>query len=365
VPLRIPPLGIPRLQESSFACKVASCHLFIPLGSTPIRSMQIGEFVRLTALRYCLLAILVGACVHSAAQTYPTKPVRVIAPFAPGGGTDIVARLLSQKLSGQLGQQFIVDNKAGAGGNIGAELAAKSTADGYTLMITGTSIATAPGLYKNPGYDPIKSFEVVSILTVSPYILVTASSTPLRTVADVLATGRGGSKQFFGTAGSGTAGHLAMELLKSLSKADLEAVHYKGGSAHITALLSGEVQFGFENVVSALPFIKSGRLRAIATSGANRVASLPEVPTVAESGYPGFDVPVWTILVAPTGVPRNVVDSLHTAVKASLQDPDVKKRFSELSMEPVNTTPTQAEAFLRDEVTRWTKVIREAKLQAE
>ena len=306
----------------------------------------------------CAVALFSVSCL---AQSYPSKPVRMIVPWPAGGGADIVGRALAQKLSESLNQKFIVDNRPGASGNLGVELGARSAADGYTVIIVGANHATNIHLYSKLAYDPVKDFEPISLLTAAPNILVVHPSLPVRNVQELFALARAKPGQIsYGSAGNGTTGHLAMELLKSSAKIDMKHVPYKGGSQFMHDLMGGHVSLGFENVLSSAPHIKAGRLRAIATTSARRTPTMPDVPTVAESGLPGFEVVLWQGLLAPAGTPRETIERLHAAVVESLQKPDLRERFGQLNVEAIGSTPAQFGTFIRSEIDKWAKVVRES-----
>ena len=311
----------------------------------------------------CAASVLSVSCL---AQSYPTKTVRVIVGWPPGGGADIVGRALAQELGKHFGQQFIVDNRPGASGNIGAALAARSPADGYTVVVVGGNHNTNIHLYKKIGYDPIKDFEPISILTSVSNLLVVHPSIPVRTVGELVALARAKPGQIsYGSAGNGTTGHLAMELLRMTAKIDMMHVPYKGSNVFLGDLIGGQVSVGFDNVLSSAPHVKTGRLRGIATSGARRAPTLPDLPTVAESGFPGFDVPLWQGILAPAGTPRGIIEQLHTAVVASLQKPDLRERFDRLGGEVIGSTPEEFRTFIRREVEKWGKVIRESGIRLD
>ena len=304
----------------------------------------------------CAVALFSAAAF---AQTYPAKPVRVIVPWPAGGGADIVGRAMAQKFTEHFNQQFIVDNRPGASGNVGVEVGARTPPDGYTLIVVGANHTTNVHLYSKIGYDPIKDFEPISLLTGAPNILVAHPSLPVKSVKDLVALARAKPGQIsYGSAGNGTTGHLAMELLKTSAKIDMLHVPYKGGAPFMNDLVGGHVLVGFENVLSSSPHIKAGRLRAIASSTLKRTPSMPEVPTVAESGLPGFDVVLWQGLLAPAGVPRPIIDQLHRAVVVSLQKPDLRERFAQLNVEAIGNTPAEFATFLRRELDKWGNVVR-------
>lgn len=312
-------------------------------------------------LRFILPILVVFANDAVAAGNYPAKPIRMIVPFAAGGGADIVGRLIAQKVSDQWGEQIIVENRAGAAANIGTAFVAKSEPDGYTLLFTGPNHSTNISLYDNLTYDPLKDFAPIALLTTAPYILVTNPEFPVRSVADLIKAARNApGKIAYGSAGNGTAGHLAMELLKSTAGIDMIHIPYKGSAPMINDLIGGRVSVAFDNILSSSQFIKAGSLRAIATSGASRAPSMPDVPTVAESGLPGFNVTVWQGVLAPAGTPPDIVALLNRKFVEALRSPEVTARLAALNIELSGSTPDQFSAFLRDDIAKWAKVIRES-----
>jgi tripartite-type tricarboxylate transporter receptor subunit TctC len=309
-----------------------------------------------SACVYCMLSL---AAVASWAQNYPTRPVRLIVPFATGGGADIIARTVAQKLSEAYGQQFIVENRPGAAGNIGVELVARSPADGYTLLLNSSNFSTNVSLFSKLNFDPVRDFEPISLLAAAPYVLVVHPSLPVRTVKDLIAVARASpGKLTYGSAGNGTPAHLGMELIKATAKIDMVHVPYKGSIPHLSDLVAGQIAAGFDNVLSSVPLVKAGRLRAIAVSGASRSPALPEVPTVAESGLPGFDVTVWNGILAPAGTPREITARLHSEIIAALQKPDVRSRMSGLGVDIIGSTPQEFAAFIRRDIDKWAAVIK-------
>jgi tripartite-type tricarboxylate transporter receptor subunit TctC len=304
----------------------------------------------------CMLSV---AAVASWAQNYPTRPVRLIVPFATGGGADIIARTVAQKLSEAYGQQFVVENRPGAAGNIGVELVARSPADGYTLLLNSSNFSTNVSLFSKLNFDPIKDFEPISLLAAAPYVLVVHPSLPVRTVKDLIAVARASpGKLTYGSAGNGTPAHLGMELIKATAKIDMVHVPYKGSIPHLSDLVAGQIAAGFDNVLSSVPLVRAGRLRAIAVSGATRSPALPEVPTVAESGLPGFDVTVWNGILAPAGTPREITARLHSEIISALQKPDVRSRMAGLGVDIIGSTPQEFAAFIRRDIDKWAAVIK-------
>lgn len=292
-------------------------------------------------------------------QTFPAKPVRLVVGLAPGGGTDTVARMVASKLSENIKQQVMVDNRPGASGNIAAELVARAAPDGYTLLVTTASHVINPALYKKLGYDPIKDFAPVTQLTAQPYIFVVHPSMPAKSVKAFIALAKSHKNGLtYASSGAGLLGHLAMELLKS--EASFEATHipYKGAAPALMATISGEVDAFFPTIISGTPQVKSGKLRALAVTTTDRSPLLPEVPTVAEQGFPGYEVSGWYGLLAPAGVPNEVLAALSAETVKALRDAEVKQRMGSGGAVPVGNTPEQFAAYMKTEATKWAKVVK-------
>ena len=302
-----------------------------------------------------------------AAQTYPTKPVRLIVPFTPGGSTDILARSVAQSLSDSLNQPFLIDNRPGAGGSIGAEAAARAPADGYTLLMghIGT-LAVNPSLYPKLGYDPLRDFAPVTLFAMVPNILVVHPALPVRSVSDLVGIGRAkpGSLHY-SSGGAGSAAHLAVEYLKLETGADFVHVPYKGTGPAVADLIGGQVQFTMTGLPPALQHVRAGKLRAVAVASPRRLSLVPDLPTVAESGVPGFDATQWYGVVAPMGTPSAIVNLLAGEVRKSLSRGDVRKRLEAEGAEPVGSTPAEFGELIRTELLRWRKVVQGAKLRPE
>lgn len=311
----------------------------------------------------CALALPSFYCI---AQNFPTKPLHMVIPFAAGGGADIVGRVIAQKVSESLGQPIIIENLAGASGNIGAAYVAKSKPDGYTLLFTGPNHSTNISLYRNLSYDPVKDFAPISLLTVAPYILVANPAVPIHNIKELIELAKAKPGQVaYGSAGNGTAGHLAMELLKSSANIDLLHAPYKGSPPMLNDLIGGRTSVAFDNVVSSLPYIKGGLLRPIATSGVRRARSLPDVPTIGESGLPGFDVTVWQGVLAPAGTPRPVIDLLNARFVAAVKTPQVAERLASINIEMAGSTPEEFGAFLPQDIAKWAKVVKASGAQVD
>jgi tripartite-type tricarboxylate transporter receptor subunit TctC len=303
----------------------------------------------------CALAVI--STTH--AQTYPTKPVRLVVPFAPGGGADITGRAIAQKLAEGFGQQVVVDNRAGAAGNIGTELAARSAPDGYTLLLIGPNHTTNISLFAKLNYDPVKDFEPISLVTSAPYVLLVHPSLPARNVKELIALARAKPGQLtYGSSGNGTAGHLAMELVKTQAKIDMLHVPYKGSQPLLTDLIGGQVVAGFGDALSSTPQVQAGRLRALAVSGGKRTHTMPDVPTVAEAALPGFDVTVWQGILAPAGTPREIVARLHSEIISAMQKPEVQSRMATLGVDIIGNSPQEFAAFIKRDIAKWAVVIK-------
>ncbi len=315
----------------------------------------------------CTLALLAAATGAAAQANYPTKPIRMIVPFPPGGPNDILGRVVASTLSGQLGQQVVVDNRGGAGGIIGAEIAARSAADGYTLLLSGTaSMAINPGLHKKLPYDPLKDFAPVSMLGTAPSLLTVHPSLAVRSVKDLIALAQAKpGKLNFVSAGHGTPPHLAGELFKNMTGINMVHVPYKGGGPALADLLAGQVDLYFAGISSVLPFVKENRLRGIAVTSAKRTAVLPDTPTVAESGLPGFEIGNWYAVAVPAATAPAIIKRLNAEILVALTAPELKKRFFELAADPFGSTPEQLAAYNRSEITKWARAIKAAGITPE
>lgn len=293
------------------------------------------------------------------ATDWPTKPVRWVVPFPPGGAMDTIARLLGDTAGKALGQTFVIDNRAGAGGNIGADQVARAPADGYTIMITSIGMATNKPLYGKLSYDPVKDFAPVSLLAVVPNVLVVnASQSKARSVKDVIAQARSAPGQLtYASAGNGTSIHLAGEMFTSLTGTQLLHVPYKGSGPAVADLLGGQVDMMFDSITSARPHLASGKLQALAVTTAKRSRALPDVPTLAEAGVPGYDVSPWFAVFAPAGTPKPVIAKLQAVLIDAMKQPDVIARFEVIGAEPVGSSPEELAAHLARESTRWSDLI--------
>ena len=311
-----------------------------------------------------LLAALPVAAFAQAKTTYPTKPIRLIVAFAPGGSTDIIARLVGQKLSERLGQQVIIDNRGGAGGTIGTDIAAKSPADGYTLTMGTTSThVIAPAIFPNVKYDPVKDFDSITLVASTPYLLVVHPGVKAKTLKDFVALAKSQpGKLNYASAGSGTTTQIAMEMLKLAAGIDLVHVPYNGNGPAGTATMGGQVQALFGSMPAVLPHANSGKLHPIAVGTAGRSSALPNVPTVAESGYPGFEVSLWLGFFAPKGTPAPVLKRLYSELVAIAKSPEMKEPFERNGAAPMTTTPAELSKLMIGELDKYKKVIKAANI---
>jgi tripartite-type tricarboxylate transporter receptor subunit TctC len=306
-----------------------------------------------------------GVTAH-AQSSYPTKPVRIIVPQSPGASTDLTARLIAQRLNAALGQPFVVDNRPGAGSIVGTDLVAKAAPDGYTLLVVASSITLNPTLHKNLPFQPIRDFAPITQLSSFPNLLTVHPTLPVKTVKDLvaLAKAKPGSINY-GSSGAATGTHLSAELFKYMTGIDMVHVPYKGGGPAVQALLGGQVQLNFATIVSVLPHLKSGKLRGIAVTTAKRSPAAPEIPTIAESGVPGYDHGPWNGFLAPAKTPRAIVAKLNEETARILHNPDVKNVFMSEGAEPVGNKPEEFAAIIKSETEKWAKVIRAAGIKAD
>ena len=319
-----------------------------------------GSAARALCLACLLLSGMAGA------QSYPARPIRMIVPQSAGGSTDLVARPLAQRLSEVLGQSVIVDNRVGAGSTIGTDLAAKAAPDGYTLLAVAASFTMSPSLYKKLPFDPVRDFEPISQLTSLPNILVVRPSLPATTLKEFIAYAKARPGQLnFGSSGVGTGTHMSMELLMNLTGIRMTHVPYKGGAPSVTALLGNEVNVVFATISTALPHVRSGRLRALAVSTAKRSAAVPQVPTIAESGVPGFDYSSWIGLLAPARTPAAIIKRLNAEAVRIMHGPEMKAVMAGEGSEAAATTPSEFAATIKREVARWKGVAQAAGIKAD
>jgi tripartite-type tricarboxylate transporter receptor subunit TctC len=311
-------------------------------------------------LKRLLAALLLSPCLVLA-QSYPTKPVRIVVPFPPGGGTDVVARILGQKLTETWGQQAIIENKAGASGSVGSDLVAKSAPDGYTLLLQGTQHAINLSLYKKLPYDTLRDFVPVAHLAIAPFLLIVNSSVPASSVTELIAyikTQPNGLD--YGSSGPGGGAHLAGEIFKTMAGVPLRHIPYKGGSIALTDLLGGQIPMLFDPIPTSLKHATGGRIKVLAISSGERVAAAPTVPTVSESGLPGFDVVSWFGLYAPNGTPATIVNKLNTDVNRALALTDVQEKFKEMGFSTKLMNASEFDTHLRAEIVKFAKAIKDS-----
>jgi len=336
--------------------------------------MLVNQLIGLTSFYF--FAILTGAMLAatpaqaaeraSEAQNYPNRPVRLIDPYAPGGGSGIIARLVGAKLSETWGKQIIVDNRPGAAAAIGTEIAARSAPDGYTLcMGTSGSIAISPNMNKVP-YDPVKDLIPITQTSAQVMLVVLHPSMPISSVKELIAHAKAQpGKIIYASSGTGGSGHLAVELFQALAQVNMTHVPYKGSGPAVLALVAGEVQLGFNNILSVLPHVNSGRLKAIAVTSSKRAPAVPNLPTMAEAGVPGYEATSWNGIFAPAKTPRPIIIKIHAEVVKILNTPDVREKLIAAGSDPVGSTPEEFLVFVKSELARWGKVIRENNIRAE
>ena len=316
-------------------------------------------------LRLAFVALFAAAGMAHA-QVYPHKPVRMIVPFAPGGGTDIVARAIALRVGESLRQPFVVENRTGANGNIGMELAAKAQPDGYTLSFTSSALAINPSLYKKLGYDPVKDFAPVTLATLIPFILVTPPSVPVSSVRELITYATARPRQLsYASSGTGNATHLSMALFEKMARLELVHVPYKGTGQGIIDVMGGHVQLMFGAIPSTMPQVRAGKLKLLAVSTAKRSSVLPDTPTVAEGGVAGYELASWYGALAPAGTPAAIVNRLNREMVKVLNQPEVKSRLTEEGAEPVGNSPQQFADFIRSERSKYADVVAAARVPAE
>ncbi|MBI4191837.1 MAG: tripartite tricarboxylate transporter substrate binding protein [Betaproteobacteria bacterium] len=305
----------------------------------------------------CMAALY---CTQGLAQSYPNRPIRYIVPFAPGGSADTLARTTGQKLSESLGQQVVVDNRSGAGGNIGMEIVARAAPDGHTIVLGYiANLGIGPSLYARLPFDPVKDYAPITQLATSPNILVAHPSVPAKSFQDLIAYAKANPKKInYASASVASIGHLTGALLNAAAGIDMQHVAYKGSSQAVIDLLAGQVQVMVSGMLSVTPHIKVGKLRPLAVTGARRSPAVPEVPTIAESGFPGFEATAWYGVLAPAGTPKPIVTRLHDEMVRALQLPDIRDRFNNVGFELVGSTPEAFGAYIKTEIKKWAKVVK-------
>jgi tripartite-type tricarboxylate transporter receptor subunit TctC len=319
---------------------------------------------RLTKVAAVIFLMSAAMVLH--AEEYPTKAVRIVVTYPPGGGADIMARVIAHQLTVSLGQPFVVENKPGASGQIAALSVAKSAPDGYTLMIDASSYAVNPTLFPRLRYDPQKAFTAISMLALFPNMLVVSPDFPVASVKELLAMAKAKPGAIsYASSGNGSAQHLSGELFKQQTGVDLQHVAYKGGGPAINDVIAGHIPVFFANMASALGFVKAGKLKALAVTGAKRSPNMPDLPTMAEAGIPGYEVYEWNVLVAPAGTPSFIINKLHAEVKKALNTKEVRERIDGLGGEIAASTPAETDRFLTLQIEKWAKVIKVGNIKAD
>jgi tripartite-type tricarboxylate transporter receptor subunit TctC len=323
--------------------------------------MPITSLMKATAL-----AVLLCATFAAQAQDYPNKTVKIVVSYPPGGGADIMARLIAQKLTTSLGQTFLVENKPGASGQIASQSVAKAAPDGYTLMIDASSYAVNPSLFPKLPYDPLTAFAPITMLARFPNMLVVSPDFPAASVKDLVAMAKANPGSLsYASSGNGSAQHLAGELFKQQAGVHLQHVAYKGGGPAMNDVIAGHVPIFFANMASGLGQVKAGKLKALASTGTKRSANMPNLPTMAEAGVPGYEVYEWNVLLAPASTPPAIIDKLHAEVKKVLDMKDVHERLDSLGGEVVASSPAETGAFLKEQINKWAKVVKAGDIKVD
>jgi tripartite-type tricarboxylate transporter receptor subunit TctC len=318
--------------------------------------------MKLVANLFAALIVLLAAQTASAQSSYPSRPVKVLVGFTPGTAPDLAARILADRFSEVWGQPFVVENIPGAGSNIATDRVAKAAADGYTLLMGGnSSLVINPSLYETLPFDPLRDFAPISQVFIAANVLAVPSESPVKSVDELVALAKAEpGKLTYGHAGVGTSQHLAAELFKYMAHVDIKPVPYRGTTALMPDLLANRIGLSFANIVNVLPLAREGKLRALAITSVKRSALAPDLPTMAEAGFPGFEAVPWFGLIAPAGTPKDVLDKLHGETVKTLAMPEVRRKFDELGLEPVGNTPAEFAAIIKKEIPRWAKVIGDA-----
>jgi tripartite-type tricarboxylate transporter receptor subunit TctC len=329
-------------------------------------NLKFGKGLQRVVLVGCLGLTLLPSAVLAQAD-YPNKPLKIIVGFPPGQATDVIARLLAEKLSAALGQAVIVDNKPGQGGSIGAAAAAKAPADGYTLLISATApLATNPNLYKDLPYEPVRDFAPITLIANLPFVLVARPDLPANNVRELIALAKAKSgKLSYASSGNGSTSHLSMEMLKTATGIDLQHVPYKGSVQAFTDVISGQVDVVFDTAVYALPMVRAGRVKLLAVAGAKRSILSPDTPTVAEQGAPGYDSGAWLGMLFPTGTPRAIVTRMNSELIKIVRTPEVTERLFKLGAEPLSSTPEEFGAHIKSELRKWGKAVMDSGVKVE
>ena len=325
--------------------------------------MTIGNSLRFACLG---AAIAISATGAHGAEPYPSKPIRIVVPFAPGGGTDLTARLVGQRVSERTGQPVVIDNRPGAGTMLGTELTLKSPPDGYTFMIASASHAINPSLYRKVNYDPIRDFAPISLAISFPFVIAVHPGVAVRNVKELIAYAKANPGRLtYASSGTGATNHLAGELFKTMAGIDLLHVPYKGGGPAMNDTIGGQVSMIFGTVLETMPQVRAGKLRGLAVSSGKRAAFAPDLPSASEDGLPGFDVTGWYAFLAPAGIDRAVLTRLNQEITAALTAPELKEKLLALGAEPWPTTPQKAQEFIAAEVVRWGTLIKGARITAD
>jgi tripartite-type tricarboxylate transporter receptor subunit TctC len=329
--------------------------------------MAIARYIAALSCAVSCIAAATVAAPSAAQDKWPSKPITYIVPFAAGGTTDVLARVIASKLGPALGASVIVDNKPGAGGNIGSDYVAKSAPDGYTILGgTISSHAINVSLYPNMPYDPIKSFQPVTLIGTLPNVLVVNANSPYQNLKDLIAAAKAKPEALtFGSSGNGTSQHLSSELFQSMTGARMLHIPYKGSAPAMQALLGQQVDLVFENILAAVPLIQSGKLRALGVTSSKRATSLPDVPSLSEAGLPGYEIVSWQAVFAPAGTPQPIVQRLAAEIGKIINEPDVKSRLAGLGVEPSGAGPAELAALQKSEVAKWGKLIKAANIKVE
>ena len=328
-----------------------------------------GLTPRSRAVELCSIGAAVVAATFASganAQSYPAKSIRMVVPYAPGGGVDIIARATAQELARRVGQQIIVDNRAGAGGNVGSDAVAKSAPDGYTLLMASPANTINPSLYAKMPYEPMRDLAAVALIASVPSVLIANRSLPVASVKQLVALAKAKPGALtYGSGGSGSTEHLAGEMFKSFAGVDMLHVPYKGGAQVLTDVIGGQIALMFVNQVFALPHIQGGKVKALAVAGVARSPSLPEVPTFVEAGFKDFVISVWWGVMGPAAMPKDIVNQLNREIVAGLSSPEMKERLHNMSAQPIGGTPEQFAAFFAAETKRWAPIVKASGARAD
>ena len=307
-----------------------------------------------------------NAGAQASAQNFPNKPIRIVVTFTSGGAPDIIARLIGERMSAEWGQSVIIDNKPGAGGNIGADFVAKSAPDGYNIVVGTVGTHSINGaLYPKMPYDMIKDFSPITLLATTPNMLVVHNDVPAKNLKEFIELGKKEGKMSFASSGSGTSIHVSGELFKSVTGIDMTHIPYKGRASAIPDLLGGRVTMMFDNMPSSLPLVREGKLRALGVTSLNRSAAAPDIPTLAEAGLPGFEAVSWFAMFAPANTPKTIVTKLQLEIAKILKSPDISKRLLDIGLEPIGSTPEELAAYQRSEIAKWAKVVKDSGAKLE